>query len=181
MVRGDPKEVLVGGVGTHTLKENPHLELPTAKIGPEQLGLLRIDDFDHSDGLAPRAEPQLTFASHANIANPLRQPSRCDQIPVAVMGQQVDRRRSPFAAGPSPNGKDAGAIDADSGESQQRDKAIEDIGGEPVGPDITIWDWRPRSTTLLGSALRLPSAGPAVKDGEPRTRQFSCGRRTLRR
>jgi hypothetical protein len=119
----------------------------TAQVGTEHLRLLRLAELEDAYRLAPPPGPQ------GHVAHPRGDAARCDEIALATVGEQVDRRRSPLPArsqgaalpwakptwrGPPTHREDARAIDAQPQPGEQGDDSIKDGGRDLARPHVAI-------------------------------------------
>src|ERR671910_649525 len=133
MAGGDRAELVVGGVGAHALEEHADLDVPALEVGPQHRDLLVLGELTRPEVLDLLADPELPRAGHAQVAHPLRFAARSDEVALALVLEQVDRRRTPLAAGATPDGEHPRAQHAHTAAGQERDGGVEHVAGEPTG------------------------------------------------
>src|ERR1022692_211496 len=95
------EQLRVRSIGSDTVEEHAHLELPPLQVSAQDLRLLTISQFGGSELLGLPAHPQLAAASGAQVPHPLRLATRRDQVAAPVAGQDVDRSGPPLNASPA--------------------------------------------------------------------------------
>src|SRR5918994_1481154 len=133
MAGGDRAELVVGGVGAHALEEHADLNLPALEVGPQHRDLLVVAELARPEVLDLLADPELPRAGHAQVAHPLRFAAGSHEVALALVLEQVDRRRTPLAAGATPDGEHPRAQHAHTAAGQEGDGGVEDFAGEPAG------------------------------------------------
>src|SRR5437763_373271 len=102
MVRGDPPELIVARIRADAAEEHPDLSLPTLEVCAQDRGTGVLGDLGRGELLAAPTEQQPAAAAGAEVADPLGVAAGRDEIPLAVVGEQVDRgapRLAGLAAG----------------------------------------------------------------------------------
>src|SRR3989440_1490991 len=136
MVGADPAQLLLGRVGADAAEEDTHFGLPALEVGTQDGRRLLVDELRRPERLRASSDAQLSFADRPKVPNPWRHAARREEVAIAFVGQEVDRRRPPLAALAAAHAQLPGSPDADPGPSEQRDDWIEDVLGEPGGTDI---------------------------------------------
>src|SRR4051794_11312205 len=113
MVRGDAADLLVGRAGADSSEEHSYLRLPPTEVGAQDLDLVVVADLCRAELLRTPSEPEPAFARDPQVAHPLSDAARCDEVAAAVEGEQVDRCGAPLAAGPAAHLEHARAPDAE--------------------------------------------------------------------
>src|ERR1700710_654146 len=90
--RRDRCQLLVGGVRVEALEELAYLPGPLAQVLPQHRSLLVIAQLDGGERLDPPANPKLAGAGCPQVAHPLGDAARGDQVALAVQRQWFDRR-----------------------------------------------------------------------------------------
>src|SRR5438093_7347620 len=99
MSRGNASEFGGGCIRSDTSEKYADFDLPAAQVGPQDFGFLLISHFDDTNRLAASPQSKLALTTGADVADPLRDASRRDQISLLTVGQQIHRGRSPFPGG----------------------------------------------------------------------------------
>jgi hypothetical protein len=81
-----------GRVRADPSKENAHLSLPPLEVRAQDWNLLIIMNLVTAKTLHSIFEQQLSLAGLAQVAHPLRQAARRDQVLVVFIRRQVDWR-----------------------------------------------------------------------------------------
>src|SRR5256884_7625589 len=136
MVGADPAQLIVGRVGAAAAEEAPRLGLPALEVGTQDGWLLLVGELRRPERLRASPDMQLSFANRPKVPNPLRHAARRDEVAIAFVGQEVDRRGPPLAALAAAHAQLPGSPDADPGAREQRDDRVEDVLGEPPGTGI---------------------------------------------
>src|SRR5205807_2111307 len=90
-------EVLLARVGSHPLKERADLELPPLQIGAEEWRLLLVFKLGRGERLAAATDPQAALPARPQVPHPLGVTAGRDQVPLALVGEQVHRRAAGLA------------------------------------------------------------------------------------
>jgi hypothetical protein len=138
MVGGDAQQLGVVGIRSDTVEEDPHFQLPTPQIGPQDRQLVRVRELDGPKTLAVTAQTQRPFLGGAQIAHPLGHASRGDQVAATFEGEQVDGGLPDLSAGATAHLQNARSPDAQPGVGCQDDQAVEQIAGEPPRLEVTV-------------------------------------------
>jgi hypothetical protein len=94
----DLAELGLGGLGVHAVEEHADLEPPALEVGAQQRGLDLVGQLDHAHVFRAAADAQLGLAVRgADVADPLGDAARRDQVPGAIDRQQVDRGAAQLA------------------------------------------------------------------------------------
>src|SRR2546423_8826040 len=80
VVRSDPQQFPVRGIGVNALKEHTDLGPPAPEIGPEDVRLVGIGDLGGAAGIDPEAQTQLALPGRPQAADPLRGAPWRDQV-----------------------------------------------------------------------------------------------------
>jgi hypothetical protein len=128
---GDREDVCVAGLRSDAGEEGADLELPPLQVGTQYGHLLLIRQLATPECLCALADPQLAGPGYPQVADPLTFATRGDQVAVALMIEQIYRRRTPNAARSTPHCQNPRAEDAQSMPGKERDGPVEDIAGEP--------------------------------------------------
>ena len=97
MVGRDPPQVRLGRVGRNAPEKDADLGLPALEVSLQDRDLLVVADLDRAKRLDLAAQEQLAGTRHPDVADPLGLAPRRHQVLRALVGQEVDRRGSPFA------------------------------------------------------------------------------------
>src|SRR6266700_6971942 len=97
-------ELFVACVRADAFEELADLPFPLPQVRPQDVDLFVPGDLDHLDWLASRPEPELTFATHADVLHPIRDAARRDEIALAAIFQQVHRRCPPLSTASAADG-----------------------------------------------------------------------------
>src|SRR6266545_4382061 len=151
----DGTDLLVAGVGPDALEERPDLDLPPLQVRPQHRNLLLVGELPPAERLRPLADAQFPGAGRPQVAHPLALAARRYEVAVAVMLEQVHRRRPPRPTAAALHRQHARAEQAHAVPGQEGDRAVEDVAGEPAGRAVV--SGHPHSLAPLPAG---PYAGP---------------------
>src|SRR5262245_23525600 len=137
MVGADAPQLVLGGIAAHAAEEDAHLGLPALQVGAQDRRLLLVRDLGRPEPLRAPHDPQLAFTRHAQVANPLRDAPGRNEIANTLVGEEIDGRGPPLAAGAAPHPQLPRAPHADPRPREQCDGRIADVSGEPTGTDVS--------------------------------------------
>src|SRR4051812_32171660 len=138
VVGSDRGDLAVWGAAAHAAEEDADLRLPSLEVRAEDVHLRVVGQLARAERLDPAAEPQSPLACDPQVAHPLGDAARRDEVAAAVERQQVDRGRAPFAARSAADLEDARAPDAHSAAGRDGDEAVEDVAREPAWNDVAV-------------------------------------------
>src|SRR5262249_39990016 len=167
---GDAQQVAVRRRRADALEEAIHLEAPALEVGTQDGRLLRIDQLDGAERLAPPPETQLSAARGPQVADPLRLAARRDEVALPVADQEIDRHDAPLARLPSAHGEVARSPQADSEPGEEARDGVEDLVC-PREPHVALLRHlhldRPRSGRRALGGRDTSSAAPPPRPGDP--------------
>src|SRR5271165_59810 len=156
----DGANLVIAGVRPGAFEEDPDLRLPPLEVGAQHRHFLIVSELPAAKVLSMLAQAQLPRADGPQVAHPLSLAAGRDEVPAAIVGEQVHRGGTPLSTRPALHRKDSRPENADALPGQERDGLVEDIASEPAGGAVVIGHASQPSCRLRNELTGPLPAGP---------------------
>src|SRR5215472_11068679 len=130
VARGDLAQLGVGGLRVHAVKEHADLPAPALEVSAQQPGLVVVGQLGEPDRLGAATDAQFGLPVRgADVADPLGDAARGNEVAVALEVKQVDGGGAQFPGRPAAHVQYPRAVDADAQPGQPGDGVVERCGG----------------------------------------------------